>query len=35
MKLNNFTKITSNILGSIITGFIRDILFANFLGANL
>ena len=35
MKLNNFTKITSNILGSRITGFIRDILFANFLGANL
>ena len=35
MKLNNFSKITSNILGSRITGFIRDILFANFLGANL
>ena len=32
---NNFSKITSNILGSRLTGFIRDVLLANFLGANL
>ena len=35
MKLNNFSKITSNILGSRVTGFLRDVLFANYLGANL
>ena len=35
MKINNFSKITSNILGSRLTGFIRDVLLANFLGANL
>ncbi len=34
MKINNFSKISSNIFGSRITGFIRDILFANYLGAN-
>src|SRR5210317_1119301 len=35
MKLNNFSKISSNIFSSRITGFIRDVLFANFLGANI
>ena len=35
MKISNFSKISSNILGSRVTGFIRDILFANYLGANL
>ena len=35
MKISNFSKISSNIFGSRITGFIRDILFANYLGANL
>ena len=35
MKISNFAKISSNILGSRVTGFIRDILFANYLGANL
>ena len=35
MKINNFSKITSNILWSRLTGFIRDVLLANFLGANL
>ena len=35
MKINNFSKITLNILGSRLTGFIRDVLLANFLGANL
>ena len=35
MKLNNFSKITSNILGSRLTGFFRDVLFANYLGANM
>ena len=35
MKINNFSKITLNILGSRTTGFFRDVLFANFLGANL
>ena len=35
MKINNFSKITSNILVSRVTGFLRDVLFANFLGANL
>ena len=30
MKINNFSKITSNILGSRLTGFIRDVLLANF-----
>lgn len=34
MKLNNFSKISSNIFSSRVTGFIRDVLFANFLGAN-
>ena len=35
MKISNFSKISSNIFGSRVTGFIRDILFANYLGANL
>ena len=35
MKFNNFIKITSNILGSRLTGFLRDVLFANYLGANI
>ena len=35
MKLNNFSKISSNIFGSRVTGFFRDVLFANFLGANI
>jgi putative peptidoglycan lipid II flippase len=35
MKFNNFSKITSNILGSRLTGFLRDVLFANYLGANI
>ena len=35
MKFNNFSKITSNILGSRLTGFFRDVLFANYLGANM
>ena len=35
MKINNFSKITLNIFGSRVTGLIRDILFANYLGANL
>ncbi len=35
MKLNNLSKISSNILISRITGLFRDILFANFLGASL
>ena len=35
MKISNFSKISFNILGSRVTGFIRDILFANYLGANL
>ncbi len=35
MKINNFSKITINIFCSRITGFIRDVLLANFLGANL
>ena len=35
MKINNFSKISSNIFSSRITGFIRDVLFANFLGANI
>ncbi len=35
MKTSNFSKISSNIFGSRVTGFIRDILFANYLGANL
>ena len=35
MKVNNFSKITINIFGSRITGLIRDILLANYLGANL
>ena len=35
MKFNNFSKITSNILGSRLTGFFRDVLFANYLGANI
>ena len=35
MKISNFSKITSNILGSRLTGFIRDVLLANFLGANV
>ncbi len=35
MKISNFLKISSNIFGSRVTGFIRDILFANYLGANL
>ncbi len=34
MKISNFSKISSNIFGSRVTGFIRDILFANYLGAN-
>src|SRR5210317_63235 len=34
MKINNFSKISSNIFSSRVTGFIRDVLFANFLGAN-
>ena len=35
MKFNNFSKITSNILSSRLTGFFRDVLFANYLGANI
>ena len=35
MKISNFSKISTNIFGSRVTGFIRDILFANYLGANL
>ena len=35
MKLNNFSKISSNIFSSRVTGFFRDVLFANFLGANI
>lgn len=35
MKINNFSKITINIFGSRVTGLIRDILLANYLGANL
>ncbi len=35
MKISNFSKISSNIFGSRVTGFIRDIFFANYLGANL
>ena len=35
MKFNNFSKITSNILGSRLTGFFRDVLFANYIGANM
>ena len=35
MKLNNISKISSNILLSRFTGLFRDILFANFLGASL
>ncbi len=35
MRISNFSKISSNIFGSRVTGFIRDILFANYLGANL
>ena len=35
MKFNNFSKITSNILSSRLTGFFRDVLFANYLGANV
>ncbi len=35
MKISNFSKISSNIFGSRVTGFIRDILFANYLGATL
>ena len=35
MRVSNFSKISSNILGSRLTGFIRDILFANYLGANI
>ena len=34
MKLNNLSKISSNILLSRITGMFRDVLFANFLGAS-
>ena len=34
-KFNNFSKIFSNIFLSRITGLIRDILFANFLGATM
>ena len=33
MKFNNFSKISSNIFSSRVTGFFRDVLFANFLGA--
>ena len=35
MKINNFSKISSNIFSSRVTGFFRDVLFANFLGANI
>ncbi len=35
MKISNFSKISTNIFGSRVTGFFRDILFANYLGANL
>jgi putative peptidoglycan lipid II flippase len=35
MKFNNFSKISSNIFSSRVTGFFRDVLFANFLGANI
>ena len=35
MKINNFSKISSNIFSSRVTGFFRDVLFANFLGANV
>ena len=35
MKLNNFSKISSNIFSSRVTGLFRDVLFANFLGANI
>lgn len=35
MKINNFSKIFTNIFSSRITGFIRDVLFANYLGANI
>lgn len=34
MKINNFSKIFTNIFSSRVTGFIRDVLFANFLGAS-
>ena len=35
MKFNNLSKISSNILLSRITGLLRDMLFANFLGASI